>query len=74
MDHGGELVTIKRNKKETSRDIFIHPTAIVDMPCEIGNGTKIWHHSHIMKEATIGEKCIIGQNVYIGSKYLLATT
>jgi UDP-2-acetamido-3-amino-2,3-dideoxy-glucuronate N-acetyltransferase len=44
---------------------FIHPTAIVDTGSTIGNGTKIWHFSHIMPGANIGENCNIGQNVYI---------
>jgi UDP-2-acetamido-3-amino-2,3-dideoxy-glucuronate N-acetyltransferase len=44
---------------------FVHPTAVVDQPCEIGAGTKIWHFSHIMKNARIGERCIFGQNVNV---------
>lgn len=44
---------------------FIHPTAIVDEPVEIGEGTQIWHFSHIMSGAKIGMNCIIGQNVFI---------
>lgn len=46
---------------------FVHETACVDEGCEIGKGTKIWHFSHVMKDAEIGENCILGQNVYIGS-------
>jgi UDP-2-acetamido-3-amino-2,3-dideoxy-glucuronate N-acetyltransferase len=46
-------------------DYFIHPSAIVDDGCKIGNGTKIWHFTHIMPGAIIGEKCNIGQNVFI---------
>jgi UDP-2-acetamido-3-amino-2,3-dideoxy-glucuronate N-acetyltransferase len=44
---------------------FAHATAVVDEGCTIGNGTKIWHFSHIMKECEIGENCNIGQNVVI---------
>lgn len=44
---------------------FAHETAVVDDGCEIGNGTKIWHFSHIMSGCTIGESCNIGQNVVI---------
>ena len=47
------------------KDYFVHETAYVDEPCEIGKGTKIWHFSHIMKGAKIGEKCILGQNVNV---------
>lgn len=46
-------------------NFFAHETAIVDDGCEIGNGTKIWHFSHIMSGCTIGESCNIGQNVVI---------
>lgn len=44
---------------------FIHESSYVDQPCEIGEGTKIWHFSHIMKDSRIGQKCNIGQNVVI---------
>lgn len=43
----------------------IHPTAVIDDGCHIGNGTKIWHFSHIMPKAVIGEHCNIGQNCVI---------
>lgn len=44
---------------------FAHATAVVDEPCEIGDGTKIWHFSHVMKGARIGRNCVFGQNVNI---------
>ena len=44
---------------------FKHESAYVDEGCTIGNGTKIWHFSHIMPNCTIGENCNIGQNVVI---------
>ncbi|MDP8240569.1 MAG: Gfo/Idh/MocA family oxidoreductase [Candidatus Hatepunaea meridiana] len=44
---------------------FVHSTAVVDEPCDIGAGTKIWHFSHVMKGAKIGKRCIFGQNVNI---------
>jgi UDP-2-acetamido-3-amino-2,3-dideoxy-glucuronate N-acetyltransferase len=44
---------------------FVHPTAVVDEPCRIGAGTKIWHFSHVLKGATIGERCIFGQNCQV---------
>jgi len=46
-------------------NFFAHETAVIDEGCEIGNGTKIWHFSHIMSGCTIGESCNIGQNVVI---------
>jgi len=42
-----------------------HPTAVIDEGAVIGNGTKIWHFSHIMSGAMLGENCTIGQNVFI---------
>jgi UDP-2-acetamido-3-amino-2,3-dideoxy-glucuronate N-acetyltransferase len=49
---------------------FVHPTASIDEGVEIGEGTKIWHYSHILTGAKIGKNCNIGQNVVIfgGSK------
>ncbi|MGB7847713.1 MAG: acyltransferase, partial [Candidatus Acidiferrum sp.] len=44
---------------------FAHPTAVIDQPCEIGEGTKIWHFSHIMENCVIGPTCNLGQNVVI---------
>lgn len=48
-----------------------HETAVVDAGCTIGDGTKIWHFSHIMPDAILGEKCNIGQNVVISPKVTL---
>ncbi len=48
-----------------STKYFVHESAYVDQPCEIGRGTKIWHFSHVMKNAKIGANCNIGQNVNI---------
>ncbi len=44
---------------------FAHPTAVIDIGCEIGLGVKIWHFSHIMPKCYIGENCNIGQNVVV---------
>ena len=44
---------------------FAHETAVIDSDCQIGEGTKIWHFSHIMTSCTIGQHCSIGQNVVI---------
>lgn len=49
------------------RPYFVHESAFIDEPCQIGAGTKVWHGSHVMKGANIGEKCILGQNVCIGN-------
>lgn len=49
------------------RTYFAHETAVIDDPCKIGDGTKIWHFSHVMKNASIGKNCNIGQNVMVGN-------
>jgi UDP-2-acetamido-3-amino-2,3-dideoxy-glucuronate N-acetyltransferase len=46
---------------------FKHESAYVDEPCEIGEGTKIWHFSHVSANARIGERCNLGQNVFVAS-------
>lgn len=53
--------------------VFIHPTAIVDEGSQIGQGTKIWHFSHIMPNCRIGEGCNIGQNVVISPEVVLGS-
>ena len=50
---------------------FAHETAVIDEGCSIGSGTKIWHFSHIMPGAVLGEKCNIGQNVVISPGVVL---
>ncbi len=50
---------------------YAHPTAVIDEGCEIGEGTKIWHFSHIMPGAIIGKNCNIGQNVVISPDVVL---
>jgi UDP-2-acetamido-3-amino-2,3-dideoxy-glucuronate N-acetyltransferase len=50
---------------------FVHPSAYIDEPCEIGAGTKIWHFCHIMPHARIGEHCVLGQNVMIASEVII---
>jgi UDP-2-acetamido-3-amino-2,3-dideoxy-glucuronate N-acetyltransferase len=45
---------------------FVHETAILDHPFKLGNGTKVWHYSHINSGAEIGEDCMIGNGVFIG--------
>ncbi|MDX9771166.1 MAG: acyltransferase [Tenuifilaceae bacterium] len=50
---------------------FAHETAVIDPGCKIGNGTKIWHFSHIMTGCTIGDSCNIGQNVVVSPDVVL---
>src|SRR5688572_14358309 len=48
-----------------------HPTAVIDEGCEIGEGTKIWHFSHIMPNCKIGKNCNLGQNVVVSPDVVL---
>ena len=50
---------------------FTHPTAVIDEGCSIGDGSKIWHFSHLMELAEIGKNCNIGQNVFIANNVVL---
>ena len=54
-----------------STTYFSHETAIIDKGCIIGNGSKIWHFSHLMEGAKIGKNCNIGQNVFIANNVVL---
>jgi UDP-2-acetamido-3-amino-2,3-dideoxy-glucuronate N-acetyltransferase len=54
-----------------TNNFFAHETAVIDEGCEIGNGTKIWHFSHIMPHCKIGENCNIGQNVVVSPEVIL---
>lgn len=45
---------------------FVHESAYVDEPCEVGAGTKIWHFAHVLAHTTIGRNCVLGQNVMAG--------
>ncbi len=51
----------------SERNYFVHESAYVDEPCEIGAGTKVWHFCHVSAGARLGERCILGQNVFIAN-------
>lgn len=50
---------------------FAHKTAVIDDGCTIGKGTQIWHFSHVQSGATIGENCVLGQNVFVASNVII---
>jgi UDP-2-acetamido-3-amino-2,3-dideoxy-glucuronate N-acetyltransferase len=54
-----------------NKGFFAHPTAIIDEGCEIGEGTKIWHFSHVMPNCKLGRNCNLGQNVVISPDVVL---
>jgi UDP-2-acetamido-3-amino-2,3-dideoxy-glucuronate N-acetyltransferase len=49
------------------KEFFAHETAIIDDGAQIGKGTKVWHYSHVLGKAKIGENCVIGQNVVVAN-------
>lgn len=51
--------------------MHFHPSAVIDHGATIGEGTKIWHFSHIMSSAIIGKNCNLGQNVFIGEGVII---
>ncbi len=63
---GGAVIDIRGTaEKRTALPYFVHESAYMDEGAQVGAGTKIWHFSHIMKGARIGERCILGQNVNV---------
>jgi len=50
---------------------LIHPTAVIDAGAQIGEGTRIWHFSHVMPRAIIGSNCNIGQNVFVDNNAIV---
>jgi UDP-2-acetamido-3-amino-2,3-dideoxy-glucuronate N-acetyltransferase len=55
----------------SEQNYFVHESAYVDEPVEIGAGTKIWHFSHVLPHARIGERCILGQNVNVANDVVI---
>tara|TARA_B110000438_G_C15779124_1_gene635482 strand:- start:640 stop:1218 length:579 start_codon:yes stop_codon:yes gene_type:complete len=50
---------------------FLHESSFVDKNTSIGEGTKIWHFSHVQSGSVIGENCSLGQNVNIGNNVVI---
>jgi UDP-2-acetamido-3-amino-2,3-dideoxy-glucuronate N-acetyltransferase len=70
LDHNGATVSVCHPEAQPkdpgqSMSFFVHPTALVDSAAVVGEGSKIWHFSHIMKNAKLGKKVNIGQNVVV---------
>jgi len=68
LENNGMMVDIE---KVEAKKYFAHPTSIIDTPAEIGEGTKIWHYSHVMAGAKIGKNCNLGQNVVISQDVVI---
>ena len=50
---------------------FVHESSYIDDDVEIGDGTKIWHFSHVQKGTRIGKNCVLGQNVNVGTNVVI---
>jgi UDP-2-acetamido-3-amino-2,3-dideoxy-glucuronate N-acetyltransferase len=55
----------------SENQFFIHESSFIDDNCEIGEGTRIWHFSHIMRNAKIGSNCVLGQNVFVAPNVII---
>jgi UDP-2-acetamido-3-amino-2,3-dideoxy-glucuronate N-acetyltransferase len=71
LDRDGEGVDPSALLQSSAREYFAHPTAVVDEGAVVGKGSKIWHFSHVMKGARLGERCILGQNVNVDGGTLI---
>ncbi len=58
---------------DAQKPYYAHPTAVIDDGCEIGEGTKIWHFSHLMSNCKLGRNCNLGQNVVISPGVVLGS-
>ena len=50
------------------KNYFAHETAVLDEGCRIGDGTRIWHFTHVMAGAVVGKNCVLGQNVMVANR------
>ena len=53
------------------KSYFAHETSVIDSGCTIGEGTNIWHFSHVMSNCVIGKACNLGQNVVVSPEVIL---
>ena len=54
-----------------TKNYYVNDHAVVDDGVEIGEGTKIWHFSHVQKGSKIGKKCVLGQNVNVANDVVI---
>lgn len=70
LDQKGKVIPVlKLSQKKAERKeskFFVHESAYIDKDVKIGEGTRIWHFSHILPGSKIGRECSIGQNVVVG--------
>ena len=63
---GKPVVLSNLGKRSLETEAQVHETAVIDVECQVGSGTKIWHFAHVIKGSKIGRECSVGQNVMIG--------
>jgi UDP-2-acetamido-3-amino-2,3-dideoxy-glucuronate N-acetyltransferase len=74
LRNGGVALDVPESKPEKAqRPFFVHESAYADEGAEIGDATKIWHFSHVMKGARIGTRCVIGQNVNVDGGVIIGS-
>lgn len=64
LEQDGQRINVETSNK--NQVYYVHPTSIVEKGAKLGEGTKVWHFSHIMPDAQLGKNCNLGQNVFIG--------
>ena len=62
---------MRKAYESASPQYFIHPLAVVDEGVKIGDGTRIWHFTHVQSGAIIGRNCTLGQNVNVGNNVVI---
>jgi UDP-2-acetamido-3-amino-2,3-dideoxy-glucuronate N-acetyltransferase len=66
LDDGGRPIQLKETSVE--RRVDVHPTSVVSDQAVIGDGTRVWHFSHVMPRAQVGRDCMLGQNVFVSGR------
>jgi UDP-2-acetamido-3-amino-2,3-dideoxy-glucuronate N-acetyltransferase len=57
--------------KRRAARAWAHPTAVVDRGARLGAGTKVWHFCHVMEGASVGARCVLGQNVFVAGRAVI---
>ncbi len=70
-ERGGTPIRLDKAKVPPAPLTLVHPTATIDPGCQIGDGTRICHYSHVMPDARIGRKCSLGQNVFVANDVVI---
>jgi len=59
------------SNQKAATGYWAHESAVIDLPAQIGDGTRIWHFCHVMSGARIGTRCVLGQNVFVASRAVI---